>query len=46
MAIRAENIPAEPVNPIIIQACSWCKKDEMHVPFSGLHGVWAQPAGR
>jgi hypothetical protein len=32
MAIRAENIPAEPVNPIIIQACSWCKKDEMHIP--------------
>jgi hypothetical protein len=32
MAIRAENIPAEPVNPIIIQACSWCKKDELHIP--------------
>ena len=32
MAIRAENIPAEPVNPIRVQACAWCEKDEMYVP--------------
>ena len=32
MAIRAENIPAEPVNPIRVQACAWCEKDEMHIP--------------
>ena len=32
MTLRTENIPAEPVNPIWVQACAWCEKDEMHVP--------------
>ena len=32
MALRAENIPAEPVNPIRVQACAWCTRDEMYIP--------------
>jgi hypothetical protein len=31
MALRYESIP-EPVNPIVVQDCSWCEKDESWVP--------------
>lgn len=30
--------PAEPVNPICVQDCSWCEKDEAWVPLHECRG--------